>query len=227
MWQPISNTIDSLDMQEWDNLLKGILKFLGQQWESILADSKVICSAAYMYIHNSIISVLFIVQGSSAVVLLVLSILKEFVEKTQSVFQKTVTNSYEDIAEQLCPLLKTRNNPLLRIQVLNTATFLCDSKSLQEYFGSNANLTTEDVNILLSPTESHLTITETVRLIEHTAFSSDNCKRLSEGGSLEFLEKSLEKKSDPACKHLISSLVEKFKTLEGNENIDCSGMLIL
>lgn len=147
-------------------------------------------------------------QTSTAMMLLILSILRDFLERTQF-FNKAQSYSCEEIIQTLHLLLKTTENPTLRIQVLYTATFLHNNKSLQEFFRNNVCLTSADVNALLSPAECHFTIAKTIRLIEHTVFSTHNCRILVNGSTLEFLKKALENETDPDCEHRIAFLIKK------------------
>lgn len=144
-------------------------------------------------------------QDSTALMCLILTILQELIERVQS-FQQAQPSA--EIAETLYPLLK-KENPMLRIQVLCTATFLCKHGSLEECFEKNTDLTNEDVKALLSSVGCQFTVAKTLRLIEHMLFSTNNCSTLLKNGTLEFLKKTLEEESDSDCKHRIGSLIER------------------
>ena len=145
-------------------------------------------------------------QDSAAVMSLILTILRECIERAHS-FHRTLP--YAGIAQALHPLLQMSRKPTLRIQALCISTFLCKHRSLQECLETSVDLTSEDVNAFLSSVGSQFTVTETVLLIEHMVLSTNNCKTLLESGILDFLKGSLEKGSDLECRDRITTLIEK------------------
>ena len=119
---------------------------------------------------------------------------------------------YSEIYQTLCPLLRIKQCPMLRVQVLFTVTFLCEHRDLEEYFGTSADLTAEDVSVLLTSEGHHFTVDEILTLIEHMSFSSDNCRRLLEGGVVDYFKKLLESAIDVETQYRIVSLSEKLTT---------------
>lgn len=101
---------------------------------------------------------------------------------------------------------------MLRVQVLFTVTFLYEHRDLEEYFGTDADLTAEDICVLLTSEGHSFTIDKTLTLIEHMSFSSDNCRKLLEGGAIDYFKTLLENAVDLETQHRITFLSEKLTT---------------
>ena len=145
-------------------------------------------------------------QDYTAVMLLILDILQQLIERMHPLSD---AHFCLKIQQTLSPLLKIKKCPKLRVQILFTATFLYDGRDLQEHFGIDADLTDEDVSVLFTSEGHCLTSDKVLTFVECLSFSSDNCRRLLEGGALEFLRKLIESDVVPETKYRITSLNKK------------------
>ena len=145
-------------------------------------------------------------QDYTAVMLLILNILQQVIERMHPLND---AHFYTEFQQTLSPLLKIKKCPTLRVQVLFTAVFLYDDRDLKVYFGIDADLTDEDINVLFTSEGHCLTIDKTITLVERMSFNSDNCRRFLEGGAIDFFSKLIEREIVSETKYRITSLTEK------------------